>query len=281
LKAFKYKLGIIGCGNMAEAILKGILDSKFLKSVELSAFEINQERKEYISGKYHILFADSIESLVKNSHYILISVKPQNISSLLDKLKTWFDYRQNVIISIAAGVSTNYIAHKLKSDAPVIRIMPNTPAMVKKGMASISKGIYATGEDIEFAKKLMGSLGNFIIIDEKFQDTVTAVSGSGPAYFFLFCKYLIEAALKNGLNQAVAEMLVINTMVGAGEMMQKFEISADHLIKMVASPGGTTEAALDKFIENGLGNIVLESIESAIKRSKELQDTLEKGNGQF
>ena len=266
---------------MAEAIFKGILDSKFLKSVEIFAFEINQERKEYISGKYHILFADSLQFLVKNSEYILISVKPQSISSLLDKLKTCFDYKRNVIISIAAGVSTSYIAHKLKSDAPVIRIMPNTPAIVKKGMAAISKGIYATGEDVEFAKKLMGSLGNFIVIDEKFQDTVTAISGSGPAYFFLFCKYLIEAALKNGLNQTTSEMLAINTMVGAGEMMQKFEMSADHLIKMVASPGGTTEIALNKFIENGLEKIVLESVESAIKRSKELQDTLEKGNGQF
>ena len=281
MKAFKYKLGIIGCGNMAEAILKGILDSKFLKSVEISAIEINHDRKGYISGKYHILFAESLQSLVTNSRYILLSVKPYNISSLLDKLKAYFDYKRNVVISIAAGVSTNYIAHKLKSNAPVIRIMPNTPAMVKKGMAAISQGIYAKQEDVEFAKKLMGSLGNFIVIDEKFQDTVTAISGSGPAYFFLFCKYLIEAALKNGLNQTTSEMLAINTMVGAGEMMQKFEMSADHLIKMVASPGGTTEIALNKFIENGLEKIVLESVESAIKRSKELQDTLEKGNGQF
>ena len=281
MKAFKYKLGIIGCGNMAEAILKGILDSKFLKSVEISAFEINHDRKGYISGKYHILFAESLQSLVTNSRYILLSVKPYNISSLLDKLKAYFDYKRNVVISIAAGVSTNYIVHKLKSNAPVIRIMPNTPAMVKKGMAAISKGIYATGEDVEFAKELMGSLGNFIVIDEKFQDTVTAISGSGPAYFFLFCKYLIEAALKNGLNQTTSEMLAINTMVGAGEMMQKFEMSADHLIKMVASPGGTTEIALNKFIENGLEKIVLESVESAIKRSKELQDTLEKENGQL
>jgi len=240
-----------------------------------------QERKEFIRGKYHIAFADTLRSLLKNSQYILISVKPQNISGLLDKLKTCYDFKRNIIISIAAGVSTYYIADKLESDAPVIRIMPNTPAIVKKGMAAISKGIYATGEDVEFAKKLMGSLGNFIIIDEKFQDTVTAISGSGPAYFFLFCKYLIGAALKNGLNQTTAEMLAINTMVGAGEMMQKFEMSADHLIKMVASPGGTTEIALNKFIENGLEKIVLESVESAIKRSKELQNTLEKGNGQF
>ena len=266
---------------MAEAILKGILDSKFLKSVEISAFEINHDRKGYISGKYHILFAERLGSLVTSSRYILLSVKPYNISSLLDKLKAYFDYRQNVVISIAAGVSTNYIAHKLKSNAPVIRIMPNTPAMVKKGMAAISQGIYAKQEDVEFAKKLMGSLGNFIVIDEKFQDTVTAISGSGPAYFFLFCKYLIEAALKNGLDQATSEMLAINTMVGAGEMMQKFEMSADHLIKMVASPGGTTEIALNKFIENGLEKIVLESVESAIKRSKELQGTLEKENGQL
>ncbi|MCL5070313.1 MAG: pyrroline-5-carboxylate reductase [Actinobacteria bacterium] len=275
MKAFRYRLGIIGCGNMAEAILKGILDSNFLKSVEIFAFEINQKRKEYIGGKYHILFSDNLQSLAKNCQYILISVKPQDISSLLDKLRTCFDYRRNVIISIAAGVSTNYIVHKLKSNASVIRIMPNTPAIVKKGMAAISRGIYAADKDVEFAKKLMGSLGNFIIIDEKFQDTVTAVSGSGPAYFFLFCKYLIEAALKNGLDQAAAEMLAVNTLAGAGEMMQKFEMSADRLIKMVASPGGTTEAALNKFIENGLESIVLEAVESAIKRSKELQGILE------
>ncbi|MCL4415390.1 MAG: pyrroline-5-carboxylate reductase [Actinobacteria bacterium] len=275
MKAFKYKLGIIGCGNMGEAILKGILDSEFLKSVEISAFEINQERKEYISENYHILFSGNLRSLVKNCQYILISVKPQNISSLLDKLRTYFDYRRNVIISIAAGISTSYIVHKLKSSAPVIRIMPNTPAIVKKGMAAISRGIYAAEKDLEFTKKLMESLGNFIIIDEKFQDTATAVSGSGPAYFFLFCKYLVEAAVKNGLSQTTAEMLAVNTMVGAGEMMQKFEMDADHLIKMVASPGGTTEAALNKFIENGLENIVLGAVESAIKRSRELQGILE------
>jgi pyrroline-5-carboxylate reductase len=266
---------------MAEAILKGILESKFLESVEIFAFEINQERKEYISRKYHIIFADDLQSLAKNSNYILISVKPQNISSLLDKLKTCFDYKRNVIISIAAGVSTKYIVHKLESNAPVIRIMPNTPAIVKKGMAAISKGIYATGKDIEFAKNLMSSLGNYVVLDEKLQDTVTAVSGSGPAYFFLFCKYLIEAASRNGLDQETSEMLAVNTMVGAGEMMQKFEMNADHLIKMVASPGGTTEAALGKFIENDLERIVLESVESAIKRSRELQDTLEKGDGRF
>ncbi len=279
MKAFIYKLGIIGCGNMAEAILKGTLDSKFLKSVEIFAYEINSERKEYISGKYDILFADDLRYFVKNCQYILIAVKPQNISDLLDKLKTCFDYKRNVIISIAAGVTTNYIAHKLKSAAPVIRIMPNTPAIVKKGMAAISKGIYANHRNVEFAKKLMSSIGNFIVIDEKLQDTVTAVSGSGPAYFFLFCKYLTEASVKNGLDQTTSEMLAINTMVGAGEMMQKFEMGTDQLIKMVASPGGTTEAALKKFIGNGLKKVVLESVESAIKRSKELQDTLEKENG--
>jgi pyrroline-5-carboxylate reductase len=281
LKAFIYKLGIIGCGNMAEAILRGVLESKFLESVEIFAFEINQERKEYISGKYHITFADDLQSLAKNSNYILISVKPQNISSLLDKLKTCFDYERNVIISIAAGVSTNYIVRKLESDAPVIRIMPNTPAIVKKGMAAISKGLYSTGKDIEFARNLMSSLGSYVVVDEKFQDTVTAVSGSGPAYFFLFCKYLIEAASKNGLDKETSELLVINTMVGAGEMMQKIEMDADHLIKRVASPGGTTEAALKKFSENDLERIVLESVESAIKRSRELQDTLEKEDGRF
>lgn len=275
MRVFTYKLGIIGCGNMAEAILKGVLDSELLKSSEICALEIKQERKEYISGKYEIMFADNLQSLVENSRYILLSIKPQDLSNLLDELKPYFNPEQNVIISIVAGAPTGFIMNKLKTNAPVIRIMPNTPAIIRKGMAAISRGPYIADENIEFAKKLMASLGHFIVIDEEFQDAVTAISGSGPAYFFLFCKYLIDAAVNEGLERKVAETLVTYTMTGAGEMMQKYEMNADDLIKMVASRGGTTEAALNKFDEKDLQKIVFESVGSAVKRSKEMKEKLE------
>jgi pyrroline-5-carboxylate reductase len=153
--------------------------------------------------------------------------------------------------------------------------MPNTPALVNKCMAAISRGKYASDDDIEFAAAIVKSLGEYIIVDEHLQNAVTAISGSGPAYFFLFCKYLIRAAEKRGIDSETAGKLVINTMIGSGELLKSYNPDADFLIKMVASPQGTTQAALSSFDENQLESVIDEAVGHAEKRAREIQSAIE------
>jgi pyrroline-5-carboxylate reductase len=270
-----YRLGIIGCGNMAEAIIKGVFLSGFLSPRDIICYEINPERAKYIENKYHLSFTDEISQVVLGSRSILIAVKPGDIFEVLTDIKIFFEPGFNSVISIAAGVPSSFIEQTLDCKASVIRIMPNTPALVNKCMAAISRGKYASDDDMEFAVAVIKSLGEYVIVEEYLQNAVTAISGSGPAYFFLFCKFLIRAAEKRGIDSDTAGKLVINTLVGSGELLKSYNQDADFLIKMVASPGGTTQAALLSFDENHLDNIVDEAVDHAEKRAKEIQGIIE------
>jgi len=274
----KYKLGIIGCGNMGEAILRGVLDCNFLKPEEIIIYDRDTYREKYLENNYGVCIAKDISELVRRGEYILLGVKPQNSRIVLEQVKINFNNRVNSIISIMAGVPTAYIEKILNSNASVIRIMPNVPALFRKGMSAISRGKFAKESDLMFSEKLIKSVGDFVLIDEKYQNIATALNGSGPAYFFLFCKYLIEAGIKNGLDSEISKKLVIETMIGAGITIKKSEESPDDLIKKVASPGGTTEAALEEFLKGGIDNIIINAVENAKKRACELEKSLDEEN---
>ncbi len=261
---------------MGEAILRGMLDSAFLGASQITVYDIRSERKKYIRNNYSVSTAESNLDVVKSSEYILLAVKPQNLDVLLDEIKTGFSDKSSVVISIVAGVATFYIEEKLNKKVSVIRVMPNSPALLKKGMSAVSKGKNVSENDLKFTLDLIESVGDYVVIDEEYQNIATALSGSGPAYFFLFCKHLIEAGEKEGLSREVAKRLVINTMIGAGELMKKPGTDIDNLIKMVASPGGTTEKALKEFGEYKLGEIIKSAVNSAVKRAYELQNFLTK-----
>jgi len=270
-----YKLGIIGCGNMGEAILGGILDSGFLKNDELVSYDIDDCRREYIETNYSVHQAEGISDVIRKCRYTLLSVKPKDVKIVLNNIKTCFDNKINSIISIVAGISTNYIEKTLDSNASVIRVMPNYPVLFKKGMSAISRGRFARDEDLSFTEKLIKSTGDYVIIDDKYQNIATALNGSGPAYFFLFCKYLIKSGIQNGLDPEISKKLVIGTMNGAGTVIDKSGIGLDDLIKKIATPGGTTERALKEFEKNKIDKIVCEAVESAKKRANELQNLLD------
>lgn len=259
---------------MGEAILKGVLDSGFMRPEEIMFFDIDKSRREAISRAYKIKAAENIDSLIIKSRSILIAVKPQNINIILEEIKKGFDHKRNTIISIAAGISTGFIEKSLQCPASIIRVMPNAPALYKKGMAAISRGSFVKNKDLEFAESLVGSIGDYVIIEEKFQNAATALSGSGPAYFFLFCKHMIEAGIKNGLDEDTAKQLVVNTMIGAGIMVKNSKADIDSLIEMVASPGGTTEKALEEFSRRGFGNTIDHAVEKALKRAIDLSKIL-------
>ena len=271
-----YKLGIIGFGNMGKGLLKGILDSMFLEESQIAVYDVSIDTREYIKNNYGLFLAEGNADVVKSSEYILVAVKPQNLNVVLDEIKVSFSSINNVIISIVAGVPTSYIEGKLNKEASVIRIMPNSPALFKKGISVVSKGRNVSEDNLKFTLDLIKSVGDYVVIDENYQNAATALSGSGPAYFFLFCKYLIESGIKNGLDSDTAKKLVVSTMIGSGEMLRRLEIDIDKLIKMVASPGGTTEKALEEFSQGKVGEIILRAVDCAVSRAYQLQDFLEK-----
>lgn len=273
---FNYKLGIIGCGNMGRAMLSGVVSSHFLKPNEIIASDVNKDLEKAIVSTFGIIWGENNYDIVKNSKYVLIAVKPQNLNRVLDEIKMALS-TGSVIISIVAGISTGYIQKKLANNVGVIRVMPNTPALVGKGMSAISRGKLVLEEDFNFAVNLIKSVGEYVIIDEKYQNIATALSGSGPAYFFMFCKHLIDAGISVGLDPDIARKLVVGTLVGSSKMVRESGKDIDKLIKMVSSPGGTTEAALGKFYEKRIDRIILEAVSSAAKRAEDLQSLLEGG----
>ncbi len=259
---------------MGEAILKGIITSGYIESKDIAFYELDKKRINHIEKTYAIESVKNIGEGIRFSKYVLLAVKPQNIKQVLAEIGEYFDKDINSLISIAAGVSTGFIEKSLDCECSVMRVMPNAPALFSRGMATIRSGQYSSEKDKQFTTDLMHKVGECIMIDEKLQNISTAINGSGPAYFFLFCKYMIEAAVKNGIQEDDARKLVTGTMIGSGIMARRSSLEMDKLISRVASPGGTTEKALQVFSDESMGDIISRAIGSAVKRSVELKDEL-------
>lgn len=263
------KIGFIGAGNMAEAIIKGIIKSRISRTSEIYASDINQDRLKYIKKLTGInVFNDNLK-VIKNSDIIILCVKPQNIDNVLSELKNKIDKRKK-IISIAAGISLSRLQIGLGKNISIIRVMPNTPALIGEGMSCISHGRYTSKKDIKIASGIFSSLGKVILIKEKLMDAVTAISGSGPAYFYLFIEALINAGIKLGLPYNVAVELVNQTAFGSIKMVINTKEEPANLREKVTSKGGTTEAALKIFAEKEFEKIVEDAVQKAFLRSKEL-----------
>lgn len=269
-KLSKRRLAIIGAGNMGSAILKGILDSCFLDASDISIFDKDLKKTEIFKDIENICILKSIEEALINSEYILLAVKPQQINDVLKNLKNIYPSSRNIIISIAAGITTKFFEDRIGCSPSVIRIMPNAPSIYLKGMSVISKGRFTEEKHLEFAEKLMKSVGEVMIIDEEMQNLATIISGSGPAYFYTFCKLITEFAVKKGLDEKSAKKLIVETMIGAGAVLQNSGHSFQSLISAVASPGGTTEKALESFQIKELSEIFDYALENALNRAYEL-----------
>jgi pyrroline-5-carboxylate reductase len=269
----QFTLAIIGLGNMGGTLLSGIVNSDLIKKEKIAIFDAVPQKVKSYENDFEVKALDDLKELISSSKYILLAVKPQNIHELMPFLKEYCNTENNVIISIAAGIPTTYFEKNI-GNISVLRIMPNTPALVGKGVSAVSKGKFVKKDHVDFAESLMNSMGFVVLLDEKFQNLATALSGSGPAYFFLFCKFLISFAVKNGLDAKTAKKMVINTMLGAGEVLSKTDKTIDELIKSVSSPEGTTERALNKFASNNLEEIFTEALGAALKRSVEMESAI-------
>lgn len=270
-------IGFIGAGNMAEAFIKGIISSGIYEPESVMAADIREERLQFLADEYGIKTTTDNAELAAQSAIVFLSVKPQNMSRMLDgiagKLK-----KDAIVISIAAGVTTTYLAKRL-GDVAIIRTMPNTPAMVDEGATAIFNRS-ASPEALERAVELFSAVGKAVILDdENLLDAVTAVSGSGPAYFFLLMEEMVRAAEELGIPSDEAEELVYQTARGAGVlamMAYARNESPAELRRKVTSPHGTTEAAMRIFREGNFSGNVFAAIARARDRSRELSEEAER-----
>jgi pyrroline-5-carboxylate reductase len=278
----KKKLGFIGAGNMAEALARGLIEKKVFKASELIASDVDPARRRKFKGALKIEVTTDNLKVLDSSRAVLFAVKPQTIDAVLTELaraagsdgddqSRTGGLGSKLFVSIAAGVTLSRLEGALGGRARVIRVMPNAPAMVGQGMAALVRGRNATRADEAFALKIFRAVGDAVALkDEALLDTVTALSGSGPAYVYLFAKALADAAVAQGLPPELALRMALKTIRGAEENMRRSPMTAAELIRIVASPGGTTEAALKQLGADGFSDIVARAIHAAAERSRQL-----------
>jgi pyrroline-5-carboxylate reductase len=264
-------IGFIGSGNMAEALIKGIISAKVYEPSNIMVSDIKEERLEFLAGKYEVKVCRDSDKLASRVDTVVLSVKPQNMSDVLENIKDCIG-SVKLVISIAAGIKVQKIASVL-GDIAIIRVMPNTPALIGEGAAALFANQKAK-EMIGETLTIFSAVGKAVVVeDEGLIDAVTAVSGSGPAYFFLLMEEMIKAAIELGLPEDTAKDLVLQTARGAGLLASKSHKNAESpamLRKKVTSPGGTTEAALKVFTEGNFGTLVSDALKRACQRSIEL-----------
>ncbi len=263
-------IGFIGGGNMAEALIKGILSAKLYKPKDVFVSDIKHERLRYLTKEYKVTTADNAQ-LAAEVDTLILSVKPQNMTDALESIKGSLK-KDSLIISIAAGKKIASIVNVL-GDRPIVRVMPNTPALIGEGISALFANAKAKPM-LEKAKSIFSSVGRVVILDrEDLMDAVTAVSGSGPAYYFLLSEELIKAALQLGLPEAVAKDLVLQTAKGAALLAlnsDKNGQSLGQLRRKVTSPGGTTEAAINVLADGKFDSLIASAVDKACERSRQL-----------
>lgn len=262
-----YEIGIIGIGNMGKAILSGIANNKTIPANQIAIYDIDQKRASQVSSELKVVCL-SLSELVKKSKNIIIAVKPQDVHGLFKEINPNIEDRK-LFISVAAGIKIEQVQKALKN-SPIVRCMPNTPALVQKGITAISPSKNCNEEEIEFAKNIFASIGEVLVIRETYMDAVTAISGSGPAYFFEFTRLLAKSGEDLGLNPDIARSLAEKTFTGSAALFEKYNKSLDELRNMVTSKGGTTEAALASFNKDNFEGIIKKAVNYACKRASEL-----------
>ncbi len=260
-------VGIVGVGNMGEALLAGLISSGHPTS-QICITDKRGDHATALATKYGVI-QQGLSEIAAECEVILVVVKPQDLASTLESLKATLGPRA-LLVSFVAGKTIKSIEAIIGGSHGVIRVMPNTPTLIGKGMAAISPGEYATSEDLGFVRHFLGASGKVVEVEEKLQDAVTATSGSGPAYFFAFVEAMIQGGEQLGLPTEIATELTVQTIIGAAGMLAESGKDAKTLRENVTSPHGTTAAALASFDSADLTQIVRVAMKAAADRSAEL-----------
>lgn len=262
------QFGVIGAGNMGEAILRGFMKSGNASGVRTSVFDLDAEKCRVLEKSLGVKTAASLEALIDENDILLVAVKP-NICTYL--FREQFDrFSDKAVISIAAGWGGERLERALPPHARILRVMPNTPAMIGEGMIVFESGDSLTNDERAFAQTLFGSVGDVISLEPKLMDAVTAVSGSGPAYVYLFIEALADGGVKAGLPRPVALRLAAQTVKGAALMVSETGVHPGELKDRVCSPGGTTIEAVAVLEQKGLRGAVIAAVEACRAKSEQL-----------
>ncbi len=268
--ALEKRLGFIGGGQMAEAMIKGLLASKTVQPEQILVSEPLPERRDYLAKTYKVTALESNPALVKEVEIVVLAVKPQVLAGVLEEISPVVNPSHHLIISIAAGIPLLFLERRLPEGTRVIRVMPNTPALVLSGISAYTPGQRATAEDLALAREILSALGECLELPEVYFDAVTGLSGSGPAFVALFIEALVDGGVKVGLPRPVAERLAVETVLGTAKLMKETKRDPYQLKAMVTSPGGTTIAGVKAMAEGAFSATVMEAVEAATKRSEEL-----------
>ena len=267
------KIGFIGGGNMAEAIIKGMLSSSLVKVSNVFVSEPNKNRQTCLSYEYKIKIVKDNFDLVKKSDVLIIAVKPQIIREVLKGIADQVDARK-LVISVAAGVPISQIEEALrvgkKKKFSIVRTMPNTPSIVQEGATAITAGKGVSKTDLKISHEIFQAVGQTVEVPEEQIDAVTGLSGSGPAYIFMIIEALSDAGVKMGLSRDVATELTVQTVLGSALLVRETGTSPGELKNRVTSPGGTTIAGLHALEKGSLRATLMNAVEKATLRSKEL-----------
>jgi pyrroline-5-carboxylate reductase len=263
------RIAILGAGRIGEALISGLLSSGWREAADLTASARRQERAAELGERFGIEATTSNAEAAAGAALVVIAVKPQDLDVLLGELGTLVQPDQTVL-SIAAAVPTAAIERHLASGVPVVRAMPNTPSTVHEGMAGICAGAHAGEQHLELAEEALRHLGAVVRVPESQMDAVTAISGSGPAYFALLAEAMIEAGILLGVSREISTQLVVQTMLGTAKQLRDEKMHPVELREMVTSPGGTTISAIRELEQAGVRAAFLNAIQAAMNRSREL-----------
>jgi pyrroline-5-carboxylate reductase len=263
------KIAFLGAGNMAEALVKGLLRAKVAEPEEIVCSDRRAERGPELTRRYGVGFTTSNRSAAQQADIVVLSVKPQVMNKLLDEISPVID-ETKLVISIAAGVPLEAVERKVGHGIRIIRTMPNTPALVGAGATAIARGEHATDDDLLQAKALFDAIGRSVVVDEPLLDAVTGLSGSGPAYIFLVIEALSDAGVKMGLDRQTSQSLAAQTVFGSAKLLIETGEHPGKLKDQVTSPGGTAIAGLHTLEAGGLRTTLMNAVEAATKRSHEL-----------
>lgn len=262
------RFGVIGAGNMGEAILRGFIKSGNASGVSASVFDLDTAKCRSLEKNLGVKIASSLEALIDENDILLIAVKPNICTQIF---REQFDrFSEKAVISIAAGWGGERLERALPPHARILRVMPNTPAMIGEGMIVFESGDSLTNDERAFAQTLFGSVGDVISVEPKLMDAVTAVSGSGPAYVYLFIEALADGGVKAGLPRQIALKLAAQTVKGAALMVSETGAHPGELKDRVCSPGGTTIEAVAVLEQKGLRGAVIAAVEACREKSERL-----------
>jgi pyrroline-5-carboxylate reductase len=267
------KIGMLGTGNMASALVRGLLSSKTLSPDQIRGSDVRAEHLAELEQKYGIKTTTNNSELLAWANVVVLAVKPQVIDRVLDQVAGDFN-SDTLVISVAAGVPIRSIEARLPAGARVLRAMPNTAAIALAGATGVAPGTRATPEDVKFTKALFDAVGRTVVLDESLIDAVTGLSGSGPAYIMLIIEALADGGVKVGLHRETALLLAAQTVYGSAKLLLETGEHPGRLKDMVTSPGGTAIAGLHTLESGGLRRTLIDAVEVATKRAVELGEAM-------